>query len=133
MRALGERDGGITVTGYVDDIRVHLARASVGIVPMRAGSGMQNKVVEAMACGTPLVATPYALGGVGARDERDVLVANDACRFAAQTVRLLRSPVLRDRLARAARALVERRHGWDSSVTSLEALYRTACGRRESA
>jgi sugar transferase (PEP-CTERM/EpsH1 system associated) len=133
VRALGNDDGAITVTGFVDDVRVHLARASAGIVPMRAGSGMQNKVIEAMASGTPLVATPFALGGIAACDERDVLVAHDAVQFAMQTVRMLRSAELRDRIARSARSLVERSHGWETSVAALEELYHEACDRRVTA
>jgi sugar transferase (PEP-CTERM/EpsH1 system associated) len=132
VRALAEQSE-IRVTGFVEDVRVHLTRASAGIVPMRAGSGMQNKVVEAMACGTPLVATPFALGGVGARDDQDVLIAHDAFGFAAQTIRLLRNAPLRERIARAARTLVETKHGWDPSVAALEALYEDACGRRATA
>lgn len=129
VRALAESRAAISVTGFVDDVRVHLSRATAGVVPMRAGSGMQNKVIEAMACGTPLVATPFALGGVGARDERDVLIADDAHQFAAKTIRLLRNAPLRERLARAARGLVECAHGWDASIAGLEELYYDACGR----
>lgn len=123
VRALAARDPAITVTGFVDDVRPYLARATACVAPMRTGTGMQNKVIEAMACGTPLVATPFALGAIAATHERELLVADDTAAFAAQTVRLLRDAALRERLAGAARTLVERRYSWERSVGALEATY----------
>jgi len=120
---------GITVTGHVPDVRTYLARATAAVVPMRAGTGMQNKVIEAMACGTPIVATGYALGGIGAEDGRSVMIGRDAAHFATQTIRLLREPALRDRIAREGRLLVERDHSWERSVRDLEALYERAMRR----
>lgn len=126
VRALAEDNPAISVTGFVDDVRVALRRASVGVVPMRAGTGMQNKVVEAMSCGTPLVATPFALGGIEAVDGRHLLVAQDAASFAAQTIRLLRDAPLRDAIARNARMLVECSHSWEASTSALEKMYERA-------
>jgi sugar transferase (PEP-CTERM/EpsH1 system associated) len=128
VRALAERNDAVSVTGFVADVRAHLTRATVGVVPMRAGTGMQNKVVEAMACGTPLVATPFALGGIDAVHERHLLVAGNARVFAAQTVRLLRNAELRDELACAARELVVGNYSWNASVGALERLYERARG-----
>jgi glycosyltransferase involved in cell wall biosynthesis len=79
-----------------------------------------------MACGTPLVVTAFALGGIAARDDRDLLVATDAAHFAAQTIRMLRDAALRERLAQSARRLVERDHSWERCVADLEALYERA-------
>jgi len=118
--------GGITVTGHVADLRPYLTQATAAVVPMRAGTGMQNKVIEAMACGTPIVATGYALGGIGAEDGRHVLIGTDPTHFALQTIRLLREPALRDRIAHEARLLVERDHSWERSVRDLEELYERA-------
>ncbi len=128
VRALAARDAGITVTGFVADVRPHLWAASVGIVPMRAGTGMQNKVVEAMAAGTPLVATPFALGGIAAVDGEHLLVGADATAFAAHTTGLLQNEARRDAIATAARAFVEHSYAWASTVGELEAIYRRAMG-----
>jgi sugar transferase (PEP-CTERM/EpsH1 system associated) len=121
---------GVEVTGYVPCIQDYLARATVAVAPMQAGSGMQFKVLEAMASGAPVVATPCALGGVEAVDGVHLLVADDAEGLADQVVRLLRDPTLRRRLARNARQLVEEKYTWERSVAMVEEVYRLAIERR---
>lgn len=117
---------GIEVTGYVSRIQDYLARATVAVAPMRAGSGMQLKVLEAMASGTPVVATPYALGGIEAQDSEHLLVAQDGEALAGQVVQLLKDRGLARRLARTARRLVEERYTWERSVDALEEVYKLA-------
>jgi len=117
---------GIEVTGYVPRIQDYLKRATVAVAPMRAGTGIQNKVLEAMASGTPVVATRYALGGIEAVDGEHLLVAENAEGLAEQVVRLLKDPALRLRLARNARQLVEEKYTWEQAVAMLEEVYRLA-------
>jgi sugar transferase (PEP-CTERM/EpsH1 system associated) len=126
VRALAARDPAVEVTGYVDDLRVALRSATAAVVPMRAGTGIQNKVLEAMAIGTPLVVTPFALGGIDVRDGTHLLVGADAAAFAAQTVRLLREERLRAALARAARSIIEAAYSWEASVAALESVHARA-------
>ena len=121
---------GVEVTGYVPHIQDYLARATVTVAPMQGGTGIQNKVLEAMASGTPVVATPCALTGIEAQDGEHLLVAQDAKGLAEQVVRLLKDPALRCRLARSARRLVEEKYTWERSVAMLEEVYRLAIGRR---
>jgi len=121
---------GVEVTGYVHRIQDYLVRANVAVAPIQAGSGMQNKVLEAMASGTPVVATPNALGGIEAQDGEHVLVARDAEGLAEQVVRLLKDPALRLRLAHNARCLMEDKYTWERSVAMLEAVYRLAIEQR---
>lgn len=121
---------GVEVTGYVPRIQDYLARATVAVAPMQAGSGMQFKVLEAMASGAPVVATRYALGGIEAVDGEHLLVADDTDSLADQVVRLLRDPALRRRLARNARRLVEEKYTWERSVEMLEEVYRLAIDRK---
>src|SRR5439155_1675000 len=83
-----------------------------GRVAVRAGSGLQNKVLEAMAAGTPVVATPRAVAGLALGTGEEVLVADDAAGLAAAAVALLRDPARARAQARAARALVERCYRW---------------------
>jgi glycosyltransferase involved in cell wall biosynthesis len=121
---------GVEVTGYVPRIQDYLARATVAVAPMQAGTGIQNKVLEAMASGVPVVATRYALGGIEAVDGEHLLVADDADGLADQVVRLLRDPALRRRLARNARQLVEEKYTWERSVAMVEEVYRLAIDRK---
>jgi sugar transferase (PEP-CTERM/EpsH1 system associated) len=127
VRRLG-RCPGVEVVGLVPSVPDYLSRAAVAVAPMRSGSGVQNKVLEAFACGTPVVATPYALGGLEAADGEHLLVAQDARVFAEQVVRLLKDPLLARRLARNARQLVEEKYTWERTVGMLEEVYRRAAG-----
>lgn len=119
----------VQVTGYVDDLASWLRRSAVAVCPLRIGSGMQFKVIEALACGIPVVATTHAARPLGASHERELLVADDADSFAAQVVRLLQQPQLHRDLARRGRAWVEARFGEASVVQGFEAVYARALAR----
>jgi polysaccharide biosynthesis protein PslH len=120
----------VIVTGHVPSVQDYLARATIAVAPMQSGSGMQFKVIEAMASGAPVVATPYALGGLEAVDGEHLLVAHDAESFAECVVRLLRNPELRLQLAMNARKLVEEKYAWEQTVAKLEAVYDLAVSTR---
>lgn len=122
---------GVVVAGYVPCMSDYLARAAVAVAPMRAGSGMQIKILEAMACGTPMVVTPYASAGVEAEHKVHFLVAGDAAQFAKEVVSLLRDPLKGREMARRARYLVEEKYTWERSVTMLEAVYEQATCREQ--
>ena len=106
---LGE---GVRLSGYVDDVRPLVAAAWACVVPLRQGGGTRLKILEAMALGTPVVATTRGAEGLEARPERDLLLADEPAEFAAQVVRLLRDAGLRQRLAHNARRLVKQRYDW---------------------
>jgi glycosyltransferase involved in cell wall biosynthesis len=129
IQALAQRDPAITVTGHVQNMQDYLATATIAVVPMRAGSGMQFKVIEAMACGTPVIVTPYALGGIDVAHEQHLLVAATANEFATQVTRLLQDADLRLRLAHAARQLVVDNYTWERVVSDLEMVYQQAARR----
>ena len=131
VRRLARRDPRITLEGYVDDLQPALAGSAVALAPMRAGSGQKLKVLEAMACGVPVVATGRALSGIDAEPERHLLVADTTASFAQAVLRVLRDPRLADDLALAGRRLVEQRYAWERSVAELEDVYRTLVGPAE--
>lgn len=110
----------IDLIGPVADVHPYLARAAVAVVPMRAGSGLQLKLLEAMASGTPVVATSLAAAGMHAVDGVHLLVADDAAGIADAVARLLVDSGLRQRLAANARALVEGAHSWEATARALE-------------
>jgi sugar transferase (PEP-CTERM/EpsH1 system associated) len=124
VRRLARRDARITLEGYVDDVQPALAGSAVALAPMRAGSGQKLKVLEAMACGVPVVATSRALNGIEAEAERHLLVADSPGSFVQAVLRVLRDPRLADELAFAGRQLVEQRYAWERSVDELEEIYR---------
>ena len=119
---------GVSLAASVPAMAPELAASTVAIIPLRAGSGLQNKVLEAMAVGTPVVATSRAVAALDVRPGEHVLVADDAAGLAEAVVTLLGDPELRRRLARAARALVERRYRWEDSAAGVEAAWHAAVG-----
>ena len=116
------RHPGITVTGAVEDVRPYLADAAVAIAPFRIARGVQNKVLEAMACAVPVVGTSLAFQGLAAGDGDGIRVADAPEAFAAAVVALLRDPALRREQGQRARRYVERHHRWDEVGTALESL-----------
>jgi len=123
VRSLG-RDRRITVTGYVPDLRPYLGRATVSVNPIAYGAGIQNKILEAMAMATPVVATPQACSALRARHGEHLLVAEGSAAFARQVVRLLDDPGLCRSIGMGGRSYVERHHGWQSVAAELECVYR---------
>jgi glycosyltransferase involved in cell wall biosynthesis len=113
----------ITITDYVDDIRPHLNRARIAVAPLPYGVGIQNKVLEAMATATPVVASPTACFALPVSDGEEVLVGDGAGPFADRVLELLASPELCDRIGRAGRRYVEKNHSWQEATGRLETLY----------
>ena len=116
---LGEHSN-INVTGEVPDVGEYLRRASVGINPMRIGSGLQNKVIEALAAGLPMVVSSIANEGIGAVPGRDLLIADSPDDFADCVVRLLQDDKLRLELMKSGRRFIERQYTWEYFLKQLE-------------
>jgi glycosyltransferase involved in cell wall biosynthesis len=119
----GWRDPSVEIVGYVDDVRTHIARAAVVIVPLRIGGGTRLKVLEAMALGKAVVSTTLGAEGIDARHEREILIADDAAGLARQIARVLSDQALARRLGDSARSLVVQRYSWRSSVERLTTFY----------
>jgi len=119
-------DGRIQVTGTVDDLRPYLAQATVSVCPARYAVGIQNKVLEAMAMGTPVVSTPAGCAALEAEEGHEVLVAGDEEALAEATLRVLSDTTLASRLSRAGRRYVEVHHSWKAGACRLEDLYERA-------
>lgn len=127
LRALADQAGSrVEVTGYVSDVRPYLARATVSVNPLSYAVGIQNKVLEAMAMATPVVATPTACAGLRAVSERNLLVGGDADGIAAAVVRLLDDASLAKAIGAAGRRYVEAHHDWRTVVANLETIYEDA-------
>jgi polysaccharide biosynthesis protein PslH len=115
----------ITVTGTVDDIRPYLKKATVAVVPITYGAGIQNKVLEAMACGTPVVSTPMAISAVSVNPGEDLLVAKEPQDFARDVLCLLEDSNLRTRIGEAGRRFVKENHEWGVIADRLEGIYQS--------
>jgi sugar transferase (PEP-CTERM/EpsH1 system associated) len=118
--ALGATPG-VEVTGSVPDVRPYLARAAVVVAPLRIARGIQNKVLEGLASGRPVVATPDALDGIAARPGREVLVGADADTFSTAVADVLTGRAPPD-LGRLGRKFVLRRHRWNAQLEALDRL-----------
>jgi glycosyltransferase involved in cell wall biosynthesis len=124
VRALAERNGPrVTVTGHVPDMRPHLQAATMAVAPMAYGAGIQNKVLEAMACGTPVIASPPAVAALPESAKEAVLIAADAPSTAAAILALLRDPLLRNSLGQRGRAYVCEHFDWSQVAAELELIY----------
>lgn len=126
LMAWSKRDG-VTVTGTVEEPADWLARATVCIAPIRSAAGLQNKLLEALAMGKALVATPEANEGVQARPDRDLIIAEEPDAFAQAVLALLVDPDRRQALGAAGRAFVEAKWTWEGPFLALEQAFLDAC------
>ena len=113
----------VTITGSVPDIRPYVQRAALSVAPIVYGAGNQNKILEAMACATPVIATRRATAAFSAIEGEHLLVFEDAAEAAAQIVGLLSQPDLAARIGRAGRDYVEVHHRWDTIAARIEGIY----------
>lgn len=105
---------GFTLLGEGDDTRPHWLTAAVAIVPLRAAAGTRLKILEAAACGVPVVSTSVGAEGLDLTDGSEIVLADTAEGFAAAVSRLLADPGARRSQAAAARRKVEGRYGWSA-------------------
>lgn len=115
----------VSVSGYVVDIRECYAASSIFVAPMLTGSGLQNKLLEAMAMQLPCVTTSIANDSLGARDGSEVLIGDNAEAFAAHIVSLLRDADKRASLAQSGRQYALDHFSWETSCQQLEAVLKS--------
>ncbi len=116
------KEPGITVTGSVDNVRPYLQRSSVAVVPLNIARGIQNKVLEAMAAGVPVIASPCALDGLEVTIGKEVLCAASSEQWVMHIESLLGNPARRYELASAARRRIETRYTWRAKLAPMLAL-----------
>jgi len=115
---------GVELTGFVPDLRPHLAAAAAVVVPLRQGGGTRLKIVEAMAMGKAIVSTTLGAEGIEAVPGRDLLIEDDPLAFADAVSRLLAEPDLATSIGRSARKLAVERYAWNGAARALENFYR---------
>ncbi|MGQ0652111.1 MAG: TIGR03087 family PEP-CTERM/XrtA system glycosyltransferase [Betaproteobacteria bacterium] len=128
VRRLAERPG-VTVTGSVPDVRPYLQRSALMVAPLDIARGTQNKILEAMASGVPVVSSALAAGGVDAVPGEHFLVARSAEDYAEAALRIMENPGERARFAAAGRSRMLSNHDWERSMQRLDGIIETCLGR----
>ena len=113
----------ITVSGWVPDIRESYAKSRIFIAPMRIGTGLQNKLLEAMAMGLPCITSLLANQALGAKENEEILIGQDASEYASHIIRLLQDKALAGTLAQKGHEFVKRVFSWENSARLLENLF----------
>ena len=121
VKKLGDLPG-VTVTGSVTDVRPYLGRSALMVAPLNIARGTQNKILEAMAAGVPVVASRVAAGGVDAVANEHFLVASTPMEYAQAALQLLDDPGQRQRFGAAGRERMLSHHAWDRSMQRLDAI-----------
>jgi sugar transferase (PEP-CTERM/EpsH1 system associated) len=111
---------GMELVDQVADVRPHLARAAVVVVPLRIGGGSRIKILEALAMGKPVVSSSVGAEGLDLQDGVHLAIADSAFDFASRTVEMLASPGESRRLGENGRKLVTGRYGWDRAANAMD-------------
>lgn len=111
---------GVTVTGSVADVRPYVHRSAVNVAPLNIARGTQNKILESLAMGVPVVASTEAAGGVDAIPEQHLLTASSPLQYAGQILRLLNDPAERRKFSVAGRERMLTHHDWSASMRRLD-------------
>ncbi len=114
----------VELTGFVPDLRPHLAAAAAVVVPLRLGGGTRLKIVEAMAMGKAIVSTTLGAEGIETVPGRDILIEDQPAAFADAVNRLLGEPGLAAQIGQSARRLAVERYAWSGAAQALEGFYR---------
>jgi glycosyltransferase involved in cell wall biosynthesis len=115
--------GGVEVTGYVDDLRPYLSRSVAALCPMRIGVGIQNKALEAMAMGRPVICSSIAARSLSEARPPAVWVEDNPDKFASACVRILSHADEAKQGGEAARQYVEKYHDWKTAAEAFANLY----------
>jgi glycosyltransferase involved in cell wall biosynthesis len=110
----------VIVTGYVKDMKEYLIRSKVFVAPLFSGSGLQNKLLEAMAAGLPTLTTSLTNKALKAKDKKEIIICNESIKFAEQIIFLLNHPTEAGELARLGRLFVRENYNWRACNALLE-------------
>ncbi len=117
-----EHQPGVSVTGFVEDIRQYYKAADLCVIPLTIARGVQNKILEAMSMEKPIVTTSMAVQGIEATSGKELLVADTSEDFARIAIRLLKNPGMANDYGIEARRFIRKNHDWNSI---LELFYST--------
>ena len=118
----------IIVSGWLNDIRDAYAQSRVFIAPMRIGTGLQNKLLEAMSMGLPAITSPLANASLGAKPNKEVLIGNNAEEMAQHIISLLTNKVIAQSIAQEGHNFAYRVYNWSTATEQLEKAMISAIG-----
>ncbi len=121
VKKLGNIEG-VIVTDFVDNIRNYYWMADICVIPLRIARGLQNKVLEAMACGKPVVATKNASDGITCSNHKDIVIADNESIFAEEVIQLLRNKELRTAIGENAVKNIKSNYLWSNKIELFEDL-----------
>lgn len=121
----------VSVTGWVDDIRLSYASSKVFAAPMRMGSGLQNKLLEAMSMSIPCVTTSIVNSALGAVPNEHLLLGDTPHQFAEQVIALLSDNQRRESMAQAGHQFVKQNYHWDRFCATLEDILHSAANKHK--
>ena len=124
LRVMSLKSSHVDVSGWVPDIRDSYARARIFIAPMQIGTGLQNKLLEAMSMRIPCITSPLAFQALNAREGHDLLVAATPKEYAAHIKLLLENPAKADEIARNGYEFVHRNFNWETETGKIDRLMR---------
>jgi len=116
------RDKSVIVTGYVEDLRPYLARASVITLPVH-GYGIKTRILESMAMGKPIVTSSAGIQGINVTAEENIIIADEPEEFAKRVVELLNDEEMRNRIGTNARKLMEEEYSWEKMTDKLNDVF----------
>ncbi len=119
---------GVVVTGSVPDVRPYALKSAVTVAPLEIARGTQNKILESMAMGVPVVCSTIAARGVDAEPGEHLLTADEPAAFAEAVLKIMREPGVRQRFASAGRSRAVSNHSWQSALVRLDALVEDCLG-----
>jgi polysaccharide biosynthesis protein PslH len=120
IRSLAESHANITVTGSVDSVQPYVVNSAVFVAPMRIARGVQNKILEAMSMGVPVVTTSLGFEGITALSGKDIIVEDQPERFANRVIELMCDDRIRTELSESSRRAVESFYDWTINLSKLE-------------
>lgn len=107
---------GIEIIGKVDNVIDYIKHACISVCPMRIGAGVQNKIIESMALGLPVVTTPISAKGINGKNGEDFLVADREQEFAEAVLKIINSVELRNEISENAKRLIIEEYQWDKQL-----------------
>jgi len=130
LRLLEDANRAVRVLGFVDSMSEYINRASVSVCPMLAGSGMQFKILEALACGVPVVATSVAKGDIRISEAEGLFIADDPATFADKVAGVIEDAQRQKGAALRAREILERQYSWPQCNAVIDQIYAELSSRR---